>query len=700
MGIDVISPSPNKNGYWVVFAEDINLEEFKRKLTEYVQKDNTYNFFNAIDGISDIPPDEKIGPYLTSEPIGDTESAILDISIWRMDDAKLNSFLIGLASIIYERSSEILDMFKTNNFCLLKVIIRKSLFLEILNMREIEHIDRPPKSKIEELISTDFSDLIIDGAPNRNATGILIVDSGILSNHPLFGTAIGDEIAISTADGSIQEDSPADDVGHGTQVAGIALYGDIKKCIENGVFKPQLWIFSAKVMFRDENGYATYGETILLEHQIDKAVRSIVVSYPNCKIINLSLGNTRERMSVGQRQQYNIASLIDDLIKELNVIFVISTGNFDDRDVNDNYPDYLLDETSDRVKITDIASSALAITVGATYNQNLTNTILGVDTIGYFPSPLTRVGLGYKGMIKPEFVENGGGGFDDTNDVITLNPSSDNRTRLFTLSCGTSLSTPKVAYDIGMLINSHPDWSNNLIKALLLSSSEIPNERPTNLNMNIYDSETSASNILKIYGYGIPDVDKALFSEGNRVVLIHQNAIKLNHIHLYSIYLPDNLFSEKGIKKISVTLVYNPPTSKKRNDYLGVTFETHLFKNKTPEELSQGYSRIQPEHADENIVPPNLKNSEIHLHPGTKLRKKGVHQKGMVEYKSKPNINIDYPLVLAVICQDRWVKDDSYLQDYSVIVTIEHSANIDIYNQIRLRNRVEVRERVEISLGR
>jgi len=59
---------------------------------------------------------------------------------------------------------------------------------------------------------------------------------------------------------SILDDDPGDEVGHGTEVAGIAAYGDLQECLEDKTFKPETWVFSAKVMFKDEDGYATYDE--------------------------------------------------------------------------------------------------------------------------------------------------------------------------------------------------------------------------------------------------------------------------------------------------------------------------------------------------------------------------------------------------------------------------------------------------------
>lgn len=691
-GIEVISPSPDKKGFWVVFSEDEDLLIFKKKLKEHVYKDK-YNFFYAIEGILDIPPEEKIGESLQKDPYRDDEASYLDIEIWRIEDTKLEKFSIGFEKLLASKQGKIIDRLITKNFCIFRAKINKPLYEDVLDLREVAHVDRPPKIKLETALNADIKDLKINGKPPENAAGILIVDSGILSSHPLLENAVGDEIAVATKNNKrISDDDPYDDIGHGTQVAGIALYGDIKECIENKTFTPEIWIFSAKIMFKDEFGHSTYDEEELLEHQLDNAVKRIVSNYPNCKVINLSLGDSAKKMHQGRRQ-FNLASLVDELSKELNIIFVISIGN-NDFDNFDKYPDYLIDESTDRVKLIDPATSALALTVGGLSNKLMPNLLL--EKFMEYPSPITRVGLGLRGMIKPEVIENGGGGFEEESDVITINPNWINEARLFTLVSGTSFSAAKISNFIAKIVNKYPNKSPNMIKALLLSSTSIPLDRPKPLReISLYSSDKKAVDLLKLYGYGKPDIEKSLFSESNRVLLMRENTIKLNHFHIYPIYLPKEFVDEKGERNISVTLVFDPPINKNRADYLGTTFETHLFRNISINNVIRSYSTAKIENEEDEIVPEKIKNKEIKLHPGVNLRKKGTHHKGIIEYENKPSIDVNQPLVLVVICQDRWIKNNDYEQNYAVIVSIEHSKKIDLYNKIRLRNQ----ERVTISLG-
>lgn len=702
-GIKIISPSSDKSGFWIAFSDDNELIEFKKRLTSHVVEDK-YKFIYSINSFQEIKPEEKEGSILKNDPIGENEICYLNVELWRMEDATLNSFILELSTFINDNGGELTDYITTNSFCLLRIKVNKSLYEKLLQMPEVKQIDRIPRVKIQKILSKDIDELFIDSSPSDSSCGILVIDSGILSNHPLLEKCVGAEIVAKANDSSeLSDDFISDEIGHGTEVAGIALYGDIKRCIIEEKFTSDIWLFSAKVMFEDEDGYATFNEKELVEHQLDYSVREIVSTYPNCRVINLSFGNEAYAM-FGNRHQFNLASLLDELSKELNVIFVVSAGNYDyaAENISENYPNYLLDEDTGKAKIIDPATSALAITVGSLYKE-----YIGLDLFcktdffndGYhydYPSPRTRVGPGYQGMIKPDLVEYGGGSYGEESDVVTLNYKWIEEGRLFSLGFGTSLSAPKVAHLLASLMNKYPSYSSNLIKALLISSARIPpsSERPTLLStIDFYSTDQNSMNLLKIYGFGKPSLEKSLFSEPNRVLLIRENSIKLNNFHIYEIYLPDDFSTNNGEKRIDVTFVYNPPVNKNRIDYLGCICETHLFKNMSVEEIRSLYEKLDIDNVEDEIIPDreDVKAHEIKLFPGVNLRKKGVHQRGSKVFKRQNKIDTDSPLLLVVVCKDRWIKDNEYEQDYSVVVTIEYENQINIYEQIRIKNTSRVR---------
>jgi len=95
MGIHVLSVDEGKKGFWVVFSDDEELNQFKGKLSTYGSEDGPkYDFFNAIESFRDIPREKKIGKSLKNKPLGDT-AAFIDIELWRMTDPQKIKFLFS-----------------------------------------------------------------------------------------------------------------------------------------------------------------------------------------------------------------------------------------------------------------------------------------------------------------------------------------------------------------------------------------------------------------------------------------------------------------------------------------------------------------------------------------------------------------------------------------------------------------------------
>jgi len=144
-GIRVISPSPSGTGYWVLLAEDEDLNELTRRLVEYGEKEK-YKEFHAIESFDNIPPDEKIGDQLKQFPLKEGQEPYLDIEIWRMEDSRLEGFLKGFRELLISQNGKVTDQIISENLCLLRAKIKQNTFNEIINLREITKIDLPPST--------------------------------------------------------------------------------------------------------------------------------------------------------------------------------------------------------------------------------------------------------------------------------------------------------------------------------------------------------------------------------------------------------------------------------------------------------------------------------------------------------------------------------------------------------------------------
>lgn len=87
--------------------------------------------------------------------------------------------------------------------------------------------------------------------PKPDAPSIVILDTGISTSHPLLAPAI---LSSTTAGPEIP--SPEDTFGHGTKMAGVALYRDLGAAIEDGESAAPHWIQSARLLVAPGQGTA------------------------------------------------------------------------------------------------------------------------------------------------------------------------------------------------------------------------------------------------------------------------------------------------------------------------------------------------------------------------------------------------------------------------------------------------------------
>ncbi len=716
MGISVLSIAENKKGYWVVFSNDDKLIQFKTKLKTYGQESGPkYDFFNAIESFRDIPVEKKVGKRLQDNPLGDTADFI-DIELWKMTDPQKHEKFIAELKQYYSDFSKfrITDTLITRTFVLLRVKLTKSIFDEIIELKEIARADRPfiPQFNPFEYMTPNVSEIQIN-EPSEDAAGILIIDSGIVSNHPMLEKCVGGEDNFQSGEREIQ-----DTVGHGTAVAGCAAYGDIETCLENKEFTPSNWIFSAKVMYaerNDINGTVSpiYDPEKLVEHQFKDAVESFLANSDyHIRVVNVSLGNRDEIWHRDYERQLPFAALIDELAFTFpDVVFIVAAGNhfplpeiFETiGEVKDNYPVYLIENSA--CKIINPATSALALTVGSIAGcARIEQERYGIEQIKTIiagenqPSPFTRTGPGINGMIKPELVEYGG------NLVLFNNygrisedrggkiPLLNNRTagNIIQYDYGTSFSAPKVAHLAGRIANRFLQRSGNFIKNMMLAGTAYP-FKPGKDFYSVATKEKAEITHLSICGFGLSNFEKAVNSYSNRTLLWDEGEIGLNQIKVYSLQLPDIFFTEEGKKRIIVTLTFNPETRLTRGDsYLGNRMEFHLFHSINPQVLIEKYGVIS-ESTEDLDTPEEAKNYEIKLFPGGNTRKAGCHQKAWKEYKKEPRDRPSSPVSLVLLNFNKWIPDKNRMQSYCISVTFEHEKEIELYNELRASIQTRVR---------
>ena len=312
------------------------------------------------------------------------------------------------------------------------------------------------------------------------------------------------------------------------------------------------------------------------------------------------------------------------------------------------------------------------------------------------PSPFTRCGPGLGGAIKPEFCEIGGnlaydGLMGRVRKIDELSVVSMNRQYvedLFATDVGTSFAAPRVAHAAARLYETFPNASANLIRALLAASASVPIPSEAALRPLGKDA------VLRVCGYGRPDLEVARTSDQARVVLYAESQLDFDNFHIYEVPIPDEFIDEKGARHITVVLAYDPPVRHTRIDYLGVKMSFRLIRGKSLDEIAAAFRQQSPK--EQSVDRLTSTRYDCSMEPKPKVREAGTLQKATFTMRMKPSTDYGDTYHVVVRCEKKWARDEHAPQRYAVVVVVEHSADVNLYSQIQSRLRQRARQRARV----
>ena len=191
--------------------------------------------------------------------------------------------------------------------------------------------------------------------PEDDAPEVGVIDSGIMENNKYVASAITSSNSKSYVD---EEPSTADRVrggGHGTKVAGAILYPHGVSGL-GSVYQLPFRIRNLKVL-NDHNS--------LVNKYPAELMKIIVEENLACTLFNLSVNSA---VPYRTKHMSTWAAVIDSLIHEKNILFLISAGNISRQTIQNylsnenNYPEYLHEPNC---RLANPAQSSFALTVGS-----------------------------------------------------------------------------------------------------------------------------------------------------------------------------------------------------------------------------------------------------------------------------------------------------------------------------------------------
>lgn len=408
---------------------------------------------------------------------------------------------------------------------------------------------------------------------------------------------------------------------HGSAMASLISLGDLskiehvssRKIYVRPIMKPTPWTNGDYLEQTPEDS--------LLVDKIHIAVRRLFEGEeavaPNIKVINLSIGLGYRQFD---RAMSPLARLLDWLSYKYKVLFVVSAGNHTnsidtgmpfgdfssaDKNARDKAIITHMNMQKRNLRLLSPAESINALTVGSTFEdssafvENARQILPCSDGIIMASS---AVGTGMNSAVKPDIVfpggrncvreniRNGSGGtIIDWQETPTREPgiaaAAPNGKVSYTF--GTSNSAALISHEAARCYdtlldvfavaekNIPFDHLSLLIKAMLVHCAEwgkLTAKYADVLELYKKDGITSSRQdcsrqLHRYFGYGRPDINRAIECTQNRITLIGFGELKNGEALTYDLPLPFNFSTAKICRRLTATLAYFSPIIPTRQKY-------------------------------------------------------------------------------------------------------------------------------------
>ncbi|KAB0664015.1 S8 family peptidase [Oryzomonas japonica] len=451
--------------------------------------------------------------------------------------------------------------------------------------------------------------------PAKDSPAVCLLDTGVNNGHPLLAVGLdpGDMDAYEPTWGV------TDHKGHGTEMAGLALYGDLTEMLATrDPIQLAHRLESVKVLPPfGENRPDLYGAIT------EEAVARAEVFAPfRRRVLNLAISTNGKDQGKPSSWSAAIDKLSSGYDDDERRLVVVAAGNtaFENRHL---YPDSNMTDC-----VQDPGQSWNALTIGAftekcSINEAEYPAWQPVASYGDL-SPCSCTSMDWEGgwPAKPDLVMEGGNmatnpetGLADHIDTLDILTTGRNFTTKPLVTTGDTSAATALVSRMAAIIQAHyPALWPETVRALLIHSADWT---PAMMDRFKNGKRDGIRNLLKYCGYGVPDLDRAIWSARNSLTMIAQDSLqpydkeksnfKTKDMHIHSIPWPVQVLQDLGetYVEMRVTLSYFiEPNPARRGWTRRYRYASHglRFDVKTPEEnLEQFRQRINRAAHDEEM---------------------------------------------------------------------------------------------------
>lgn len=540
---------------------------------------------------------------------------------------------------------------------------------------------------------------------------ICLLDTGINNHHPLL-SPVADDKHKHAVENSWGVD---DHQGHGTEMAGIAMFNDLKSALVSDS-KIQILhnIESVKVLPpNNPNQPELYGSIT------QRAMYTAEIFNPSFAR-TYCMAITAPEMNTNNGSPTSWSAAIDSIISDADNegkhprLVILSAGNVQPQEhAISKYP-----QANQLHSVENPGQAWNALTVGAFCND------IKIDDSAYqgfkplaiplslSPYSSTSYLWDKKWPIKPEVLFDGGNiatndsdytGCEDLSLLTThFNPS----TKFFTTINGTSSAAAQAAWFCAQIYSEYPKIWPETVRALTVHSSEWTEIMKEQFCKD--DTKTGRQQLLRSCGYGIPNLQKAIQCLNNSVNMVIEGELQpynnrgMNEMHIHELPWPKELLQslENTVIKVKITLSYfiepGPGevgwNDKYRYPSNGLRFD-FINNNETVDDFQK---RINVAMREDEKDKGDGTSGSARWYLGSKNRDVGSIHSDFCEMSAVDLCECNY---IAVFPITGWWKTRNHLKKYdrkmrySLVVTLSTpDSSIDLYTPIitQIRPSIEI----------
>lgn len=552
---------------------------------------------------------------------------------------------------------------------------------------------------------------------------VCLLDTGVNRGHPLLAPALATPDLHTVMPGWGTDDGQ----GHGTEMAGLALAGNLTEILESSdLLNIDHRLESVKLLPKDgATGTDPHHHAYLT---VEAVSRPEITAPSRLRVFGMAV-TARDNRDRGRPSAWSAA--IDALAADTDGygtnprLIVVSAGNVIDPSAWLQYP-----ASNDTDSVHDPAQAWNALTIGA-YTDLVRMT--ESDTVGYTPiapqgglSPFSTTSLTWEQSqrhwpLKPDVVLEGGNAAKDPLGATQM-PSLSLLTthhlpivRLFTTANATSAATALAGRLAAQVMAVYPEFWPETIRALIVHSAEWTSTMKKQfLPVTGNPAKRDYQNLLRRCGFGVPDINRALWTVENSLTMVIEESLQpferkpdrqptLRDMQLHSLPWPRAELENLGETELEmrVTLSYfiepNPSRRGVRSRY---RYESHglRFDVKRPHESTDAFrKRINLAARDEDEGNRRSNTSDPNWLIGTQNRHRGsLHSdiwRGTAADLASRGVIAVYPTA-------GWWKTRPALERfeqsarYALVVSIKApEVNVDLYTEVA--NQIAARIQVE-----